>query len=575
MPSPWATRRCGISFNELETKNKKGKRESLYQFYDNGLAKKSTGKSKGIFVAVKTLVGQGGGTIGVTDTGRKLTEYILDAVQDQYHAENGKPISVYPVEVLADRFEPDIDLYRKPLAKFLKDPKFFDEEEQEEIEKFLDDLRTARSQTVRRDCGQKLWRVLHGVPQDDAQHAMEAEEVLKHMVETLIARGYEGLLLILDEVSLFMKNRTDDQRIEDEKTLVVLSNRLAKTHCLPVWTICSAQQALESKMGVKNIIANDRLKNVALLQDESNFYDIVLSRVRTITKPESIDAVLRGLPQGLHLARRHRQRDVQAVLPVLQTGNRRAACGQLQPDHPALVGAFHAPDPQDPAEGQVERTHHALADVRRRGELRGRPIRHDGGHRRHQFQVQRRVQSLPGRPTHHRAGDQGAAQGLRLPLREDPEDAVPVLHRQDAAERPLGRRDHELRHGVDGPRQGPEGRHQGQPRPLRSAARRTGEGSSAGQEGRQELRLHARRRRRRCQGTLPEGPQPRREQRGPATRCLEPASRSGRLGDQDLAPDDGPRPQHEVPVPWHRPRRAEGFRGRVAWPDDQGPGLHA
>ena len=105
------------------------------------------------------------------------------------------------------------------------------------------------------------------------------------MVETLIAQGYEGLLLILDEVSLFMKNRTDEQRIEDEKTLVVLSNRLAKTHCLPVWTICSAQQALESKMGVKNIIANDRLKNVALLQDESNFYDIVLSRVRTIPSP--------------------------------------------------------------------------------------------------------------------------------------------------------------------------------------------------------------------------------------------------------------------------------------------------
>ena len=92
------------------------------------------------------------------------------------------------------------------------------------------------------------------------------------------------MLLILDEVSLFMKNRTDEQRVEDEKTLVVLSNRLAKTHCLPVWTICSAQQALESKMGVKNIIANDRLKNVALLQDESNFYDIVLSRVRTITQ---------------------------------------------------------------------------------------------------------------------------------------------------------------------------------------------------------------------------------------------------------------------------------------------------
>ena len=123
---------------DLETKNKKGKRESIYNFYENGLAKKSSGKSKGIFVAVKTLVGQGGGTIGVTDTGRKLTEYILDAVQDQYHAETGRTISVYPVEVLADRFESELDLYHKRLAKFLKDPKYFDDNERVEIDEFLD-----------------------------------------------------------------------------------------------------------------------------------------------------------------------------------------------------------------------------------------------------------------------------------------------------------------------------------------------------------------------------------------------------------------------------------------------------
>ena len=283
---------------EQEIKNNKGKRESIYNFYENGLAKKSTGKSKGIFLAVKTLVGQGGGTIGVTDTGRKLTEYILDAVQDQYHAENGTPISVYPVEVLADRFESELDLYYKPLAKFLKDPKFLDEEEQEDIEKFLDDLRNNKSQTVRRDRGDKLWKFYKQYLKTTPDIPMESEAVLKHMVEALLSHGYEGLLLILDEVSLFMKNRSGEQRDEDEKTLVVLSNRLAKTHCLPVWTICSAQQALESKMGVKNIIANDRLKNVALLQDESRLYDIVLSRVRTITNPSNIDAYFEDYRKG-------------------------------------------------------------------------------------------------------------------------------------------------------------------------------------------------------------------------------------------------------------------------------------
>ena len=80
-------------------------------------------------------------------------------MQDQYHAETGKPISVYPVEVLADRFESGASTATtSDLAKFLKDPKFFDEEEQEDLDKFLDDLRNSKTQTVRRDCGQKLWR---------------------------------------------------------------------------------------------------------------------------------------------------------------------------------------------------------------------------------------------------------------------------------------------------------------------------------------------------------------------------------------------------------------------------------
>jgi len=185
---------------DLETKNKKGKRESIHNFYENGLAKKSSGKSKGIFVAVKTLVGQGGGTIGVTDTGRKLTEYILDAVQDQYHAETGRTISVYPVEVLAGRFEEELDLYYKRLAKFLKDPKHFDDNEQIEIDEFLDNSRNSKKLTVRRDCGQKLWDFYRKELKTTPDIPREAEAVLKHVVETLIASGFEGLLLILDEI---------------------------------------------------------------------------------------------------------------------------------------------------------------------------------------------------------------------------------------------------------------------------------------------------------------------------------------------------------------------------------------
>lgn len=283
---------------QKETEAGKGKRESIYQFYENGLAKKSSGKAKGIFVVVKTLVGQGGGTIGVTDTGRRMTEYILDAVHDQYYAENGKSISLYPVELLADRFEKkDFQLYQKELAKFLKDPQFFDDEEQEDLDTFLDDLRNG-DPAKRRDCGERLWRFYRDYLEITPNIAAETEDVLRHMVKTLLVDGYQGVLLILDEVSLFMKSRQQEQRDDDEKTLVVLSNRLAKNDCLPVWTICSAQQAIESKMGTKNIIANDRLKLVSLLQDERNYFEIVLTRVRTITDPSATDAYFEDYRHG-------------------------------------------------------------------------------------------------------------------------------------------------------------------------------------------------------------------------------------------------------------------------------------
>ncbi len=278
----------------------KGKRESIYQFYENGIARKSGAKSKGIFVAVKTLVGQGGGTVSVNDTGRSLAEYILDAVQEQFLAENGRTISLYPVEMLADRFlDEDYELLHKKLASFLKDPNFFDEEEQEDLDKFMADLRNTRKPAVRRDCGDRLWRFYRDYLKMTPQMPAESEQVLENMVRRLLAEGYEGVLLFLDEVSLFSRIRSDVQKVEDEKTLAVLSNRLAKVACLPVWTVCTAQQAIESKLeGSKNIIANDRLKNIPLLNNRQNFYDIILNRVRTITDESAIEPYFEDYRQG-------------------------------------------------------------------------------------------------------------------------------------------------------------------------------------------------------------------------------------------------------------------------------------
>lgn len=267
-----------------------GRRESLYSFYEEGLAKKNQ-ESKGILVAVKTLVGEGGGAVGMADHTRSLTEYILDTVAEQFHRETGRSLPLYPSQLLVERFlaTDDLNRYQRDLARFLKDPSYFDEEEQQELADFMAAMKSPDPNT-QRDVGERLWRFYEQYLKIRPQIPMEAEPILQHMMNRLLDEGYAGLLLILDEISLFMKGRSDAQRVEDEKTLVVLANRLAKVKNLPVWVVCAAQEKLETKMaGVKNILARERLDPVPLLSDPTAYSTIALHRVRAITEPGAIE----------------------------------------------------------------------------------------------------------------------------------------------------------------------------------------------------------------------------------------------------------------------------------------------
>ena len=124
-----------------EDQGGRGKRESIYRFWEEGLEAKSTRGKKGPLVVVRTLVGTGSGAIGISDRGRSLADYILEAVKDQLQTETGKNLSLYPAEVLADRFlQTDLERYRTDLKKFLRDPRFFEEDEFEEVGDFLRDI---------------------------------------------------------------------------------------------------------------------------------------------------------------------------------------------------------------------------------------------------------------------------------------------------------------------------------------------------------------------------------------------------------------------------------------------------
>ena len=90
--------------DQKERKAGRGKRDSLASFWQDGLSQKSQDGKKGIFVIVKTLVGSGGGTVGLNDQGKALTEYILDAAKSQLELETGKNISLYPSNSLPIAF---------------------------------------------------------------------------------------------------------------------------------------------------------------------------------------------------------------------------------------------------------------------------------------------------------------------------------------------------------------------------------------------------------------------------------------------------------------------------------------
>ena len=110
--------------------------------------------------------------------------------------------------MLADRFEKeDFDRYQKDLKKFLKDPKYLRRgRARRPRRRSSNDLRNGTA-AQRRDCGDQLWRFYTDYLKITPDIPAETEDVLKHMVERLLADGYEGVLLILDEVSLFMKSR--------------------------------------------------------------------------------------------------------------------------------------------------------------------------------------------------------------------------------------------------------------------------------------------------------------------------------------------------------------------------------
>ena len=146
--------------DQKEKKAGRGKRESLHRFWEEGIEGKSGGGKEGhlchredavlVFVAVATLA-------FLLNKRQAAGRLIVDAAKNKLQAEVGKNLSLYPVELLADRFlKEDVDRYRNDLQKFLRDPKFREPEEFEDVDKFIGDIQENKSPEYKRSRGNKL-----------------------------------------------------------------------------------------------------------------------------------------------------------------------------------------------------------------------------------------------------------------------------------------------------------------------------------------------------------------------------------------------------------------------------------
>lgn len=253
----------------------KGKRESLANDGFRGL------KDKLVFPIAISLAGAGGSVVGSDRAGNPLIDYILNSARSTYEDFTGKPLRAFPDEILADHFMQNHTRGQEAdLGDWLREQAAQGSTSADSYDAFRELYEASPH-----DAGKLLWRFAEetrALATD--QIPTDPRAVLTHLVDSILAEGFEGVLVVLDEVSEFLNRSSDLSR--DEDVLICLSELLPRASKKPVWTICAAQQKIEEKAGMKRIIAENRLKEQNLLTDPLSFHDIVLKRTRRVTSQD-------------------------------------------------------------------------------------------------------------------------------------------------------------------------------------------------------------------------------------------------------------------------------------------------
>jgi hypothetical protein len=237
-------------------------------------------EEKRIFPVVFSLEGSGGGHE------KRLEDFILEEAQATFALREGKPLAVYPEEHLARLFLKEHQkVFRDELRSFLGEKRLMRGLPQYDYDELIKALQDPAGQ---RDAGRVLtafYRYKNLLPQVPTERG----ERLARAVQDILAAGYHGVFVSIDEMSEYL--RRSQFTADDEDCLLTLSSTLAKAQALPIWTLVAAQSAHSNPM---KIIGPDRLREELLEHKEERFRDIVVQRTRTLNDRAAVSVYYNG-----------------------------------------------------------------------------------------------------------------------------------------------------------------------------------------------------------------------------------------------------------------------------------------
>ncbi|MDO8700547.1 MAG: hypothetical protein Q7J56_02725 [Deltaproteobacteria bacterium] len=230
--------------------------------FRNKIAKKK------IFPVIFTLEGKGG-----AGSENRLVDFVLAEAQAVYEERTGKPLAVTSAHHLSEWYlKEGIKDYENSLKEFVGNKRLMDK-----LPKFdgYRDLVSALQNPASVEDAATVLRAFLRQKKVKVETSQEAVDLLENAFTHILKSGYDGILVVIDEMSEYMA-RTKFAT-EDEDCLLTLSSVLAKGKRLPIWIVVAAQAAYQKR---DKIVGADRMREEPLDHKPEKYRHLVINRCR-------------------------------------------------------------------------------------------------------------------------------------------------------------------------------------------------------------------------------------------------------------------------------------------------------